>query len=322
MTQRLVISIFSLITLMMVSGHAPGQTFPDRTIKIIVPSPAGGAGDVSARLVAQGMARVLGKPVIIENKPGASSIIGVTAAAKSEPDGYTLALIGKGQAVLNPLLYKELQYDMDRDFASVAVVNKFPWIFATSSESSAKNLGDFVSLAKAKPNALFYSTFGAGSTNHVLTLMFEKMAGVKMTMVPYAGGAHSLTALLSGQVQSTIDTTGNLLPNIKAGKLRALAVTSGTRLSELPDVPTFAEAGFPLEDYSWTALFTNRAVPREIVIRLNDAVNQALRMPEIRDRLIGWGYEPGGGSASDLANLVAKEKAAFAPIIRDADIRL
>jgi tripartite-type tricarboxylate transporter receptor subunit TctC len=299
------------------------QGYPNKPIRLIVPFAAGGGNDNVARLVGKRLADGLGQPVLVDNRPGAGGVVGAELAAKSAPDGYTLFLGGVGSHAINPNLHEKLPYDPIKDFAPVALLAQAPLILVVHPSVPARDIADFIAYARANPGRLNFASNGNGSSSQLAAVMFDSMAGVDMVHVPYKGLAPALSDLLSGQVQLMFSSVVAILPHIKAGKLRALAVTGTKRLASMPELPTIAESGLPgYEASSWYGILAPAGTPRDIVARLNAELGRALEQPEVRNSLLAEGAEPIGGSPERFAVHIRSEKERLGKLIRDAHIRL
>jgi tripartite-type tricarboxylate transporter receptor subunit TctC len=305
------------------SATALAQVYPSKPIHLIVPFAAGGGNDNVARLLGKRLADGFGQPVIVDNRPGAGGVVGAELAAKSPADGYTLFLGGVGSHAINPNLIDKLPYDPIRDFAPVALLAQAPLVLAVHPSVPARTLAEFVAYARKNPGKLNFASNGNGSSSQLAAVMFASMAGIEMVHVPYKGLAPALADLLSGQVQLMFSSVVAILPHIRAGKLRALAVTGKKRLAQLPDAPTIAESGFPgYEASSWYGILAPAGTPREIVTKLNAELAKALEQPEVRNSLLAEGAEPAGGSPEAFAAHIRAEKERLGKVIRDAKIRL
>jgi tripartite-type tricarboxylate transporter receptor subunit TctC len=263
------------------------HAWPDRPLKLVVPYAAGGSADQMARLLAESLRADLGQPVVIENRPGANASVAATQVAAAQPDGNTLLLASGASLVLNPLLYKKLNYDAQRDFTPVSVVASLPLVLLVSPEHvPVRSVSELIAFAKGKPGKLNYASVGIGNPLHLATELFMSMSGIDMLHVPYNGSAPALTAMLAGDVQVIFDASSTALPQVKAGKLRALAVTSTERFKQLPEVPTMVESGFPgYEAGIWFGLAAPSRTPPERLALLNRSVNKALADKAFRERL-------------------------------------
>ncbi len=302
---------------------ALAQSYPAKTIRLIVPFAAGGGNDNVARLVGKHLSDSLGQPLVIDNRPGAGGALGAEVAAKSAPDGYTLFLGGVGSHAINPNLNERLPYDAVRDFAPVALLASAPLVLVVHPSVPAASFKAFVALARSKPGQLNYASNGNGSSSHLAAVMFDSMTGVDMVHVPYKGLSPALTDLLSGRVQLMFSSVVAILPHIKAGKLRGLAVTGGKRLSSMPELPTLAESGLAgYEASSWYGVLAPAGTPKEIIARLNAETVKALDRPEVKNSLLAEGAEPIGGTPEQFAAHIKSENERLGKLIGDAKIRL
>jgi tripartite-type tricarboxylate transporter receptor subunit TctC len=261
------------------------QSYPNKLIKMIVPFPPGGPIDTMARLIAQQMSRKLGQQVIIENRPGAGTTIGMKVAASADPDGYTLLFGSSGSLAVAPALYSNIEYDPIKSFVPISTVALIPHVFVISNAVPAKNVGEFVAHAKANPGKLNYGA-SLGSPPHLLSALFVTKAGINVVFIPYKGSAASVTDLLGGQTQFTIDGLTGLYPLIKDGKVRAIAMARAERWAPLPDVPTLVESGFPDFTFdAWTGVLAPAGTSPEIVALLNRVINESLQTTEMREGL-------------------------------------
>ncbi len=294
--------------------------YPQKPIKLVVPVAAGGGTDFIARLVGQKLGEALSTPVIIENKPGGGGNVGVDFAAKSEPDGYTLVMPITSFPV-NPGLYKKLPFDTKRDFVPITLVASAPLLLVINPQLQVKSLSDLIKLAKDKPGALNYATSGVGTTSHLAAELFKFTAGLDIINVPYKGGGPAVTDLIAGNVQLYFSTVPAALPQTKAGKIRALAVTSNKRLPGLSEVPTVSEAGLPgYEVVGWFGLFAPAKTPPAIVERLNAEVVKILKMPDVREKIEAHGLLPGGGTSKELSVFLDAEIKKWTQVIKAANI--
>ncbi len=304
------------------STAVSAETYPSRTIKIIVPTPAGGPVDVMARLLASALPGALGQNVVVENKPGAGNTIGSKLAASADPDGYTLMVSAASGLIMSPMIIKSAGYDAT-SFAPVALVAETPQVLVVNPQLPFKTVAELVAYAKANPGKLNYSTGGIGTLPHLNAELFKRESGANIVHVPYKGGGPSLTGVVAGDVQMTFDTLATSLQLIHAGKLRALAVVGPRRAAELPDVPAMPEIGYPaLTSGAWTALLAPKDTPPEIVARLNAAVNAALKSQAMENALAKLGAEPRGGTPQQLAAHMTREQAKWAPIVASLNLRV
>lgn len=300
--------------------------FPDRPLRIVVPFTPGGSSDVLARAIATELGRSLGQAIVIENVPGAGGSLGADKVAKSPADGYTLLMGHIGTLAVNPALYPKLGYDPVRSFAPVAWVARVPNILVVHPSVPAKDLREFIALAKAQPGKLAYGSGGNGSAAHTTMEYLKLQAGISLLHIPYRGTAPSVTDLLAGQVQALFTGVPALLPHIRAGKMRALAVSSPQHLAVLPEVPTVAESGVPgtkgFEADQWHGIVAPAGTPAEIVARLNQDINKALASQEVRQRLASEGAEPTPATPQAFGELIAREIPRWDKVVKSARIHL
>src|SRR4051812_48707441 len=297
------------------SGLAQAQGYPTHSIRLIVPFPPGGATDILARAVAQRWTETLGQAVVVDNRPGAGGNIGSDLVAKAAPDGYTLLMGTVGTHAVNPSLYSQMPYDHIKDFAPVILVAAVPNVMEVNPSVPAKTVAEFIAYAKANPGKINFASSGSGTSIHLAGELFKVMTGVQMTHVPYKGSAPALSDLMGGQVQVMFDNLPPSLPQIKAGKLRALAVTSAQRAPALPDVPTVAEAGLPgYEASSWFGVLAPAGTPPAVIARLNGEVAKWLATPDAKERMLATGANAIGGSPEDFAAHIRSETAKWAKV--------
>ena len=293
--------------LVVAAGGAAAQEYPARPIHLVVPFAAGGMTDIVGRVLTQKMSETLKQPIIIENKPGAASTIGTDYVAKSPADGYTLAMISTTH-VIGPWLYKNLPYDALKDFAPIAKLIEGPYVLVINPKVPAKNVMELVALAKAQPGKLDYASSGNGSTQHLTGALFAQTANIQINHVPYKGSAQAMQDLIGGQVSLEFVGIPGILPQLKAGRIRALAVTTAKRSPDLPDVPTMEEAG--VKGYSatsWLGLIAPAKTPKNVLAILEQATSRALADPEVRKSLGAAGVEVSSGSAQEFGQLLQSE---------------
>jgi tripartite-type tricarboxylate transporter receptor subunit TctC len=313
------LSIGTALAIQVVSA----QTFPDRPIVLVVPNPPGGLVDTSARLLSEPLTRVIGQPVIVDNKPGASGNTAYQYVAKAKPDGYTLLISYSGYHVGNPALMDKLPWDPIKDFSPIALLTVSTNVIAVHPSLPVNNLKEFIAYAKANPGKLNYASQGNGSVSHIGTEMFKQTTGVDMVHVPYKGSGPAIQDVLAGQVQVFISTPPSVMQHVQSGKLKGLAVTGKNRHPGMPNVPTTAEAGLPsFQLESWVALYAPAGTPAPIVAKLTDAVKKSLALPEVKERADVAGVElrylnPGATDA-----LVKKELPYWNKAIKSAHITL
>lgn len=302
-------------------GLAQAQTYPAKPVTLVVPYPAGGANDMLGRLIGQKLSEGLGQQFIIDNKPGAGTLIGATIVAKAPADGYTLLVGGFASNAVSPILFKA-DYDPLTAFEPIGLFGTAPMVVITYPNSKYKTLKDVVDAAKAKPGEVMYGSSGNGSPLHLAGEMFTAQAKINLTHVPYKGGSAHILDLIGGRLDVIFDTSTNSTPLIKGGKVRPIAVSSKTRMADFPDVPTFTEAGYP--DFSvngWYALYAPAKTPKPIVDRLSAELQKVLKMPEVIEKLRGVGVAPASGVASELAKYGPDEFAKYTKLIKDANIK-
>jgi tripartite-type tricarboxylate transporter receptor subunit TctC len=310
--------IFAYAILCAAAG-ASAQTYPSKPIRIVVGFPPGGGNDIIARMVGAKMQESWGQPVVIENKPGANSIIAAEFVAKSAADGYTLLVNATGGMSVNPVLYAKLPYDPLKDFVPISMVGSFPLVLVVNPAVPVNSVSELVAYAKANPGKLNYS---AGSTAfQVATEMFKQMTGVDVRHIPYKGSAASITALIAGDVQMTIVDTPPLVPQLKGGKVRAIAVTSAKRSAAMPDLPAIAESVPGYEMVLWIGVFAPAGTAREVAEKLNAEVVRIVGLPDIREKLAGLGVEPLGNTSEQVADWIRREIARYGPVVKAANIK-
>ena len=297
--------------------------YPTQQIRIICPFPAGGGTDLTARLLGEYLNKSFGQPVVVENRTGASGMIGTEAAARAKPDGYTL-LVASGEIALNPHLYPKMAYDWDRDLQPITLLVKVPNVMAVNTDIPAKTVAEFIAYAKQNPGKLTFSSSGVGNPQQLTGELFNKLAGVQVRHVPYKGAAPQLAAVAGKEVSMTYVSIGAAMPFIQSNRIRPIAVTSTARVAVLPDVPAIAEypplAGFELVNFF--GFLGPARLPDPIVRRLNTAAVQAINTPELATRLRGFGFEPAPTTPEQFRELIRGESAKFAKIIRDAGVKL
>lgn len=296
--------------------------YPNKPIHIVVPFPPGGSTDVLARRIGDKLASAWGQPVVVDNRAGAGGTVGADYVAKSAPDGYTLLMGVTGSNAIAQALYAKLPYDVVKDFAPVSMVVSAPLVLAVNPEVKVRTAQEFLALAKSKPGGLSYGSAGNGTSMHLTGEMYKQAAGVSMVHIPYRGSAGMLTDLMSGQIQATFGDVLVLLPQIQAGKLRALAVTSKTRHPMLPDVPTLDEAGLKgFEALSWQGLFAPAGTPPEVVEKLSAEVNKAVRSPDVREYFASRGFIVEGTTPAAFKALIEGEVKKWTPIVKYSGAR-
>lgn len=313
--------LVAVVALAAVSGLAAAQGYPTRPITLVVPFSAGGTGDIVARTVAQRMSEVLGKPVVVDNKPGGGGVIGWNAVASAAPDGYTLLATDTSFAMAAALIPK-LPFDPQKAFVHVATTASVPFIMVVNPEVPAKTVKEFIAIAKAQPGKLFYGSGGNGTSSHLAGEWFKNLAGVDITHVPYKGGAAANQDLMAGQVQVVFPAVASAIPGIKSGKMRALMVTSEKRVAALPDVPSAPEAGLPkMIGVNWFGISAPAKTPPEVVEKLHAAILASLATPDVKERFAGAGVDPVGNSSAQAAAFVAEEIQRWSALVKAANIK-
>ena len=306
----------------LVSGSVMAQPYPNRPIRLVVAFPPGGATDVYARIVQTRFSEALGQNIVIENRAGAGGMIGADLVAKAPPDGYTLLIGNIAALAMNVGVYSKMPYDPVKDLAAVLRTVDVSYALVVHPGVPAKNVQEFIAYAKANPGKLSYGSAGSGSAPHLATELLKQRAGIDILHVPYNGGGPMVADLLGGQIQVGIGDQANLMPQVKAGKLRALAVGSLRRSPNYPEVPTIAESGLPgFEAGAWQGLAAPAGTASDVVKRLNETLVKVMQMPDVKERLLGAGLEPVGGSPEDFAQFIKSEIAKWSKVAKDVGAR-
>jgi tripartite-type tricarboxylate transporter receptor subunit TctC len=301
---------------------AQAQKFPEKPIRFIVPFPPGGGNDILARVIAPKMAEFLGQPVIVDNRAGAGGNIGADIAAKSAPDGYTI-LIASNQVTMNPALYARLPFDIEKDFEPIALAASVPMVLVVHPSVAARSVSELIALAKANPGKLNHSTPGTGTPQHIAFEVFNHAAGINITHVPYKGTGPAIADLIGGQVQAAFGTMASLEQQVKAGKLRALAVATPKRSQTMREVPTVAESGLPGYDVSlWYSVLAPAGTPKDIVARLSGDIAKALALPEVRDKLTAQGFDVSYLNPEQMSELMRRDTARWGKSLREIGLKL
>ena len=302
--------------------HAVAQTYPSKSIRMIVPFPPGGGVDFMGRIIGQKLGERVGQQVLIDNRSGSNGIIGLQVLMAAAPDGYTIASASAGPLAVNPFVYSKLPYDTLRDFTIIARGVDFPLLLLTHPSLPVKNVKDLIALAKARPGELTCASSGAGNSDHLASELFKSMAKISMIHVPYKGSGPSTVALLSGEVQLMFASIPPTLQHVRAGKMRALGVGNAKRIASQPDFPTIAESGLPgYEAYSWGGVIGPAKMPRDVVQKLNREINEVLKSKDAADRLLAGGTVPVPATPEEFTSLIRAEMKKWGDVARAANIR-
>jgi len=297
---------FSLLSLM-VSAPVNAQTYPNKPVRVVIPYPPGGPTDIVARVLFQQVTEATGQQFLLDNRAGAGGNIGAEIVAKAPADGYTL-LIGTTAHSINMSLFKNLNYDVQKDFAPVSLLTQGPLVLVAHPQFPANSVKEVIELAKTKPGGLNFASSGNGQSTHLSAELFNTMAGIKMSHVPYKGSAPALTDVMSGQVDVMFDTTLSAMPFVKAGKLKALGLTSQVRSSSAPDVPTIAESGLPgYEVFAWNGVLVPAGTPKAITQQLNEQIRKAMLLPQVKDKFSAQGFAPSWNTPENFAVFLKNE---------------
>ena len=296
--------------------------YPTKPINFIVPYGAGGGADSRSRQIAQKMSILLNQPIIVDNKPGAGGNIGTEFIARAAPDGYTIGMGNFAPMAVNKTLFGNLRYDPETDLSPIVLIEKGPLVLVVNPSSPYKTVKDIIDAAKAKPGELTFSSGGIGGSHQLSAELFKQSTGIDMIHVPYKSGSAGLTDLMAGNVTMMFDQMYSAMPSIKADKLRPIAMTSKKRSPLLPNVPSFAEVGYPkVEVLNWQGLIAPKGTPKAIIDKLNAAANEALKDPQLRELMLSQGNEIGGGTPADFATLIKAEAAKWSTVVKTANIK-
>ncbi|HYK15406.1 MAG TPA: tripartite tricarboxylate transporter substrate binding protein [Burkholderiales bacterium] len=300
-------------------GAVHAQSYPSKSIRYVVPYAPGGSTDIVARVLALKLSEAMGQQVVVDNRPGAGGAIGADIVAKSPPDGYTMVTAVTSIMAINQFLYRKLPYDPEKDFAPVTQVGSLPLILVIHPSLPAKNVREFIAIAKAKPGQLNYGSSGVGTATHMTTELFKAMAGVDLVHIPYKGSGQVMGDVIGGQLALIFDQIVSSLPHVQGGKLRMLAITSAKRFPSLPDLPTIAESGVPgYESISWAGVAVPAGTPKEIVARLHAEIVKVLAMPDIRERFLRDGIETIGSTPEQFSEHIRRERIKWAKVVKDS----
>jgi len=312
-------AIASLLSPIFSLAQAP---YPTKPINFIVPYGAGGGADSRSRQIAQKMSILLNQPIIVDNKPGAGGNIGTEFITRAAPDGYTIGMGNFAPMAVNKTLFGNLRYDPETDLSPIILIEKGPLVLVVNPNSPYKTVKDIIDAAKAKPGELTFSSGCIGGSHQLSAELFKQSAGIDMIHVPYKSGSAGLTDLMAGNVSMMFDQMYSAMPSIKADKLRPIAITSKKRSPLLPNVPSFAEVGYPkVEVLNWQGLIAPKGTPKAIIDKLNAAANEALKDPQLRELMLSQGNEIGGGTPADFAALIKSEAAKWGTVVKTANIK-
>jgi tripartite-type tricarboxylate transporter receptor subunit TctC len=315
-------SLCATTAAMLVCGAAHAQAYPTKIVRFVVTYPGGGSSDVMARIIGQKLTDMWGQQCLVDSKPGAAGAIGMESAAKQPPDGYTMLLGNFGPVVANPLLQK-VNYDVQKDFVPVTMITVGANILVVNPSSGAKSTKDLIALAKAQPDKLTFGTSGAGSMSHLAGEWFKRAAAIDITAVNYKGGSQWITELMGNQISMVIADAAPAMPNMKSGKIRALAVTSAKRSPFAPELPTFSEEGLKgFEAVNWWGILFPTGVPRPIIDKVNADMVKVLAMTDVKEKLAVFGVEPISSTPEAFGKYMDNERAKWGKLIREANIRL
>ena len=305
----------------LVCGALQAQDYPTRPVRVLVPYTPGGITDLVTRITAVELAKSLGQTFVVDNRPGANSILAVDMVSKATPDGYTLGTVIAAHAA-NQTLYAKLPYDSVKSFEHVSLLATSPLIVCATNSLPATTIKDLIELAKAKPGQLTFASSGIGAAAHLTTELFMSTTGIKMLHVPYKGTAPALQDLIGGQINFMMDTPSSMLPHVRAGKIKALGMTSEKRVSVAPDIPTLNEGGVPVVGGTWVALLAPAGTPKAIVDKLSRAAGEAMRRTEIKERFVQLGIEPVGSTSPELTAFLKNEVAKWSKVIKEANVKI
>ena len=319
---KLIFILLSGIASLASSTAFAQASYPSKPITFVVPYGAGGGADSRSRQIAQKMSVILKQPIIVDNKPGAGGNIGTEYISRAAPDGYTIGMGNFAPMAVNKTLFGNLRYDPEVDLTPIVLIEKGPLVLVVNPSSPYKTIQDIVVAAKAKPGVLTFSSGGIGGSHQLSAELFKQSAGIDMIHVPYKSGSAGLTDLMAGNVTMMFDQMYSALPSIKADKLRPIAITSKKRSPLLPNVPTFAESGYPkVEVLNWQGLIAPKGTPKPIIDKLNAAANEALKDPQLRELMLSQGNEIGGGTPADFVALIKAESAKWSAVVKTANIK-
>lgn len=311
--------MFVLASLLLPFAHA--QTYPTRPVRVVVPYTPGGITDVTTRIVALELAKNLGQNILVDNRPGANSILGVEIVSKATPDGHTLASVIAAHAA-NQTLYPKLPYNSIKSFEHVSLIATAPLIVCVTNSLPVATIRDLVELAKARPGQLTFASSGIGAAAHLTTELLMLTTGIRMVHVPYKGTAPALQDLMGGQVSVMMDVPSSMLPHVRSGKIKSLGMASEKRVAVAPELPTLIESGVPVVGGTWVGWLAPAGTPRAVVEKLSSAIGAIVRRQDVRDRFLQLGIEPVGSSSAEFTVFLGNEVAKWAKVIREANVRI
>jgi tripartite-type tricarboxylate transporter receptor subunit TctC len=303
-----------------IAGAAHAQSYPSHPIKVLVPWPPGQATDVAARMVSEKLSPVLGQPLVVDNRPGAGGVVGSEVAAKSPADGYTILAGSSGPISISPNVQK-VAYAPLRDFTGISLIAVNPFVLVVNPSVKASSVSELIALLKANPGKYSFASSGSGATSHLMSVLFNSMAGVNAVHVPYKGSSQSITDVVNGQIAYTIETVPAVAGLAKAGKLRALAVTSARRAEALPEVPTIGETLRGYEMFGWIGLMAPAGTPKNVVERLSTETRKIMQDPEIKKRFLAAGMEPAGNTPAEFTEFMKQQNDRYAAIVKQAGVK-
>jgi tripartite-type tricarboxylate transporter receptor subunit TctC len=309
--------VFFFVLMLLLSSQSGAQPYPSKPIKLVVPFPPGGVADIIARPLAESLSNYLGQSVVVDNKGGATGTIGASFVANAPPDGYTLLLGTSNEITMSPTLFKALPYDPNTAFTPITPVGDFPNVLVVGPSITSKNFNEFVELIRSKPNRITFASSGTGSTNHLTAVLFANQAKLDIVNVPYRGGGPALADLLGGQVDALFATLPSAMAQIKAGKLRALAITGNTRSAALPEVPTIKELGVPgVTVTTWNGVLAPAKIPPKLAKQLHEAISHVAEEPGFREKMLSVGVEPTTSSSAEFSVRIRAEYEKWSTLIK------
>lgn len=322
MAANCVMKTLALVTLGLCPVVALAQAYPSKSIRLIVPFPAGGGVDFIGRIIAKGLSEQMGQQAVVDNRPGANAILGLEVLKAAPPDGYTIAAASAGPLTVNPHIYRKLSYDTLRDFTPISNMVNFPLLLVAHPSLPVKNVKELIALAKARPGEITYSSPGSGNSSHLTAALFDSLAGIKTIHVPYKGTAPAVVALLSGETQITWSSIPSILPHVRNGRVRALGVGNKERLKALPEFPTIAEAGVPgYEGYAWGGMIGPANMPKDIVARLNKEIATILNQKSVIETMLSQGTVPTPSSPEEFTAYMQAELKKWGDVVKLANIK-